>query len=307
MNLVFGASGFLGSQTTISLTNFNHNVKAIMRNSSNPWRLQGRSDICVVNLDQSEYLSYLESISPSVVVAANWEGVRNPLRSDKKTQENSARSILKLAAAAKKIGVKTFITFGSQAEVNASSKKISETYALSPVGIYGETKARLAQDLKEMFRGSGTRFCWVRPFSIYGPRDSAAALVPQMFLAASRGLKYEVTHPNLDWSYLHVSDFGTAMLTILENYELEDVINVGSSESIPIVNVAKLAEREIVKLFPNWSGITLNEQKEIKGRIPSTRKLHESSWLAQVPIEKGIAETVQWLSGCGHQHDMWGT
>jgi nucleoside-diphosphate-sugar epimerase len=304
MNLVFGASGFLGSQTTISLSNSCFSVNAIMRNSSNSWRLQGRSEINIVKLKESEFTSYLESVNPSVVIAANWQGVRDSLRADKKIQESSAQCILKLATAAKKSGVKTFVAFGSQAEVRRSNKKVTETYGNSPVGVYGGAKGLLAQELKELFRNSKTRFCWVRPFSIYGPMDSATALVPQMFLAASRGITFEVANPNLSWSYLHISDFGTAMLKILGNEELEGVINVGSTDSISILRIAQLAEREIKTLFPNWSGITLKEKSAFKGRIPITAKLDESGWSAQVPIEKGIAETVQWLSGSSDQLDV---
>ena len=307
MILVFGASGFLGSQTAISLANCHYPVNAIMRKSSNSWRLNGRSEIGVMKLEESDFLSYLKSVNPGAVVAANWQGVRNPQRLDKKIQETSARSILELAVVAKKSGVKTFIAFGSQAEVRSSSHKVNEVYVNSPVGIYGGVKGFLAQELRRLFQGSDTRFCWVRPFSIYGPMDSATALVPQMFLAASRGIRYEVTNPNLSWSYLHISDFGRAMITILGDEELEGVINVGAPDSVPILKIAQLAEKEIKELFPDWSGITLRENKVINGRIPSTTKLNESGWTAQVTIEKGIAETVQWISGHCHQLDKWGS
>ena len=304
MNLVFGASGFLGSQTAISLFDNNCPVNAIMRNSSDAWRLERRSEINTVKIEESEFISYLESVKPSVVVAANWQGVRDSRRSDKKIQESNAQDILKMAIAAKKTGVKTFVAFGSQAEVRSSKNKITETYGNSPVGIYGGVKGQLAQELKELFRKSKTRFCWVRPFSIYGPMDSAAALLPQMFLAASRGITFEVTNPNLSWSYLHISDFGTAMLKIISSEELEGAINVGSKESIPILRIAQLAELEIKTIFPDWSGIALKESSEFKGRIPITAKLDESGWSALVPIEKGIVETVQWLSGSGRQLDV---
>jgi nucleoside-diphosphate-sugar epimerase len=293
---VFGASGFLGSEICNSIFTSSVGINAVMRESSNPWRLANSDLIEKTYLDPRDWSQLLIKKQPKVVIAANWDGVKKDQRQNKVIQSRSFESVLELAQISKRIDSDLFIAFGSQAEVPDSDEPIEEKLFEPQGNEYGQAKTELAKALQEIFIDSKTRLIWVRPFSIYGPRDSSESLIPQMFHAAKLNLPFEVRETGLAWSALHISDFGNAMRRIISSEGLSGVVNIGNPNATSIYEFAKVASDSIGKIFPNWDGLNLSLKPHKIGKIPKMDKVQDLEWAPKFSLVSGVDDTVNWLS-----------
>jgi len=293
---VFGASGFLGSEICNSLSSEGTNINAILRKNSNPWRLESSPMLEQMHLEKQQWKEYLDEKRPTLVVAANWSGVRKNQRQDLEIQLENLESVMELARYARSAGVKTFMAFGSQGEVHNSSNAIEESLTNLQGDPYGQVKSKLGWTLRDYFENSDTKLIWLRPFSVYGPKDSNESLIPQMFQAAQFDKEFRVRNSGLIWSALHISDFGSAIKKIIKADCLEGVINIGNPNPISIYEYAKLAREEIQKIFPSWKGCNLSPQPASEGKIPNVGKLLNLGWSPEFDLQAGIENTVKWLS-----------
>jgi nucleoside-diphosphate-sugar epimerase len=293
---VFGASGFLGSEICNALALEDTKVDALLRETSNPWRLESSAMLEPIHLAQHQWKDYLDVKKPNAVVAANWSGVSKNQRQDLKIQNENVDSIMELAKYSKAAGVKKFIAFGSQGEVSNSSKLINENLTEPQGDSYGQTKSKLGLMLRDYFENSQTQLIWLRPFSVYGPKDSVESLIPQMFQAARFQTGFEISNPGLMWSALHVSDFGRAAKKIIKAENLDGVINIGNPNPISIYEYAKAIEVELQKIFPSWEGCNLKVQPAREGKIPNIEKLQNLGWFSEINLKTGVEDTINWLN-----------
>lgn len=293
---VFGASGFLGSEICNSFSLEGTKIDAVVRETSNTWRLGDSATLERIQLEQQHWRDYLNEKKPTAVVATIWAGVSKKQRQDLKIQHENLESVMELASYSKSAGVKTFIAFGSQGEVLNSSNLIGEDFTEPQGDSYGQMKSKLGLMLRDYFENSNTQLIWVRPFSIYGPKDSNESLIPQMFHAAQSHSQFKITNPGLMWSALHISDFGRAIKKIVTAENFEGVVNVGNPNPISIYDYAKAAEGELEKIFPSWEGCSLRAQPEREGKIPKVEKLRNLGWSPEINLKAGVEDTVNWLN-----------
>ncbi len=293
---VFGASGFLGSEICNALSSEGTRIDAVLRESSDPWRLESSAMLQRTRVEQHLWRDYLDEKKPQVVVAANWSGVRKDLRQDLKIQQENFELVMKLASHSKSAGVKKFITFGSQGEVRNSINPIDEHFTEPQGDAYGQMKSILGLKLRDYFENSQTQLIWVRPFSIYGPKDSNESLIPQMFQAAQSQTRFKISNPGLAWSALHISDFGSAIAKIVKAENLEGVINVGNPSPISIYEYAKAVEERLQEVFPAWRGCDLRPKPEHEGKIPKVEKLRHLGWFPEINLKAGVEDTINWLN-----------
>jgi nucleoside-diphosphate-sugar epimerase len=293
---VFGASGFLGSEICNSLSSEGTRIDGVLRETSSPWRLENLAMLQQIHLGQHLWRDYLNENKPTAVVAANWSGVSKNQRQDLKIQHENLESVMELASYSKSAGVKKFIAFGSQGEVPNSSNPIDENLTEPQGDSYSQMKSKLGLKLHDYFENSHTQLIWVRPFSIYGPKDSNESLIPQMFQAAQSQSQFKISNPGLMWSALHVSDFGRAIKRIVKAENLEGVINVGNPNPVSIYEYAKAAEEELQKIFPTWEGCNLRPQPEREGKIPKVEKLRNLGWFPEFNLKSGVEDTINWLN-----------
>lgn len=249
-----------------------------------------------IHIKQHHWRDYLNEKKPTVVVAANWAGVRKNQRQDLKIQHENFESVMELASYSKSSGVQKFIAMGSQAEVPYSRYLIEENLFEAQGDSYGQIKSKLGLMLRDYFESSNTQLIWLRPFSIYGPKDSTESLIPRMFQAAQSNSRFTINNPGLMWSALHISDFGTAIEKIAKAENLEGVINVGNPNQISVYEYAKTAEEVLEKIFPAWEGCNLRVQPEREGKIPKVEKLRNLGWFPEFNLKAGVEDTINWLN-----------
>ena len=289
---VTGATGFIGRAIVQKLESSGYQVLALSRTKMESSENQSKC-ISYIHGSFADWAQAIENTEPKAFISCDWSGVGKNLRSDPEQDENFHR-IVTLAEVAAKVGAETFLTFGSQAEVNPSNTPIPEDAKESAQSEYGKAKIKTRKRLEEIFKETITRFVWGRVFTIYGPGDTRASLITEGIKKRLSNEEYPVANPNKDWSFLYIEDFLNAVVLILENKSISGIINIGNPEVTQIGLSAKM-----IAELPNQSyEINVETTNQISYLeptwIPETKTLSELSWRPVVDFREGLLNTFLW-------------
>ena len=152
-------------------------------------------------------------------------------------------------------------------------------------------------------REYGTNFISVMPTNLYGPNDNfdlekshvLAALLRKAHEAKIREEKKLIVwgtgEPRRE--FLHVDDFASALLLLLQKYDSPEIINVGCGEDITIHELAKLI-CDVV----GFDGELVWDRTKPDGtprKLLDVTKIRALGWQPTIPLRKGIAQTYEWF------------
>lgn len=145
------------------------------------------------------------------------------------------------------------------------------------------------------------------PTNLYGPNDNFSptqshvmpALVRRYVEATVNGVEsvsnWGSGKPRRE--FLHVDDLGDACLHLLETYNSDSHVNVGSGLDHTIQEIA-----EMVAKASNYKGETLWDSSKPDGtpqKLLDVSKIYAMGWKPRISLEMGIKEMV---ADFGHQH-----
>ena len=152
-------------------------------------------------------------------------------------------------------------------------------------------------------REYGANFISVMPTNLYGPGDNfdlETSHVLAALLRKAHEAKVNRHRELVVWGtgeprreFLHVDDFASAVLFLLENYDSPEIINVGCGEDISIRCLAELIG-EIV----GFEGDLSWDRSKPDGtprKLLDVSKIEKLGWKATIPLRNGIAQTYDWF------------
>ena len=306
--LITGAGGFIGSHLTEYCVELGYEVKTFIRyNSKNDWgwleHSKYKDEIEVISGDIRDYDSVFNAmkdcdtvfhlaaligipysyISPLAYIKTNVIGAYNVLQSAK---ELKLKNILMTS---------TSETYGT-----AQYIPIDEKHPIVGQSPYSASKIAADQLSISYYRSFGLPVKIIRPFNVFGPRQSARAVIPTIITQILNGyhkIKLGNLTPTRDFTY--VKDTVNGFIEILRSEKLfGQITNIGTKEEISIGDLAK----RIAKLM-NVDVEILNEEKRIRPKgseverlfCDNTKLIQNTDWQLQYDLEKGLTETIKWF------------
>jgi len=151
-------------------------------------------------------------------------------------------------------------------------------------------------------RQYGTNYIAAMPTNLYGPNDNfdlasshvLPALIRKFIEAKDNGL-----HSVSVWGsgmprreFLYVDDLADACLFLMNRYEGNDVVNVGTGIDISIGELAKMIAEAV-----EFKGTIEYDPSKPDGtprKLLDVSRLNELGWKATTTLEGGIRQTVEW-------------
>lgn len=146
-------------------------------------------------------------------------------------------------------------------------------------------------------------FISAMPTNLYGPWDNFHPTDSHVPAALLRRFHEAVHHGHSSvtvWGsgtpkreFLHVDDLADACVFLMQNYDHDMPINVGTGEDITIANFAR-----IIAALTKFSGnIVFDQQRPdgMKRKCLDISRLRKMGWHATIPLEKGLKNTYTWL------------
>jgi len=192
------------------------------------------------------------------------------------------------------------VTSTSEVYGTAQYVPIDEKHPLSAQSPYAASKIGADQLALSYFCSFELPVTIVRPFNVYGPRQSARAVIPTVvtqILAGRSAVRIGRREPLRDLTY--VRDTTAAYLAIAESGRLAgEVVNIGRDEEISIGDLAM----RIAALM--GAGITLEVEDErvrpeksevLRLRCDNRKLLQATSWKPRFSLDEGLEKTIGWL------------
>lgn len=270
------------------------------------YQLLLRSHFDLDLLDQTKVFVFFQEEKPDFVIlaAAKVGGIRansvypaDFLYENLQIQNNVLHSALKT-------GVKKLLFLGSaciyprlasppireESLLSGPLEPTNEWYAIAKIaGI------KLCQAVR---RQHGSNFISVMPTNLYGPNDNYNLTTSHVFPALLRKFleaKEEGADSVTCWGtgtpkreFLHADDLASACLFLLENYEEESVINVGSGQEITIQELA-----ELVRKITGFEGAIQWDDSKPDGvarRLLDSSRIRAMGWRPKMDLEEGIRQ-----------------
>jgi GDP-L-fucose synthase len=174
----------------------------------------------------------------------------------------------------------------------------NEAYAMAKIaGI------RLCQSYRRQY---GCDFISAMPTNLYGPGDNFDLTSSHVLPALVRKFheaKHQQAHTATVWGtgtprreFLHVDDLADACLFLMEHYDGDEHINVGTGLDLSIRELAE-AVRDIVA-----PGVTIafdtSKPDGMPRKLLNVGRLHKLGWRHRIELRDGIASTYEWF--CAH-------
>ncbi len=306
---ITGGAGFIGSHLceklinmgfkVICIDNFDDfynpglkedNISKIVNN--NNFKLY-RSDIC--NVDQMEKI-FLENDVEIVIHLAAKAGVRPSIREPLLYEKVNVLGTINLLECCKKYNIPKFI-FASSSSVYGGNKKtpFSEDDNVDhPISPYAATKKAgelICYTYHSLYKMS--IFCF-RFFTVYGPRQRPEMAVHKFTRRILKGEQIEIYGDgSSSRDYTYIDDVISGVVNSLNRIEGFEVINLGNSNTVKLIDLVKLieavtGEKASLKFLENQLGDVYITYADIRKAGKMLK------YFPKTNIEEGLIKFVRW-------------
>lgn len=311
--LVTGADGFIGSHLCEKLVSKNYNVKALsFYNSfgSNGWLDQIDSNIKKkINIISGDIRdkSFMSSCIKNVDVIFNLAaliGIPYSYTSTESYIDTNVRGTFNILEAAKINKVKKIIHIStSEVYGTAQSIPINETHPVVGQSPYSASKIASEQLCIAYYKSFNLPITILRPFNVFGPRQSARAIVPTIisqYVQNPKFLNLGLTNTTRDFNFVNDTVEAFCKCILSKNIEGE-IINIGTGKEFTI----KLVTQIIGEFFGKSLQIKV-EKKRLRPSKSEVMRLKSSTTKAQKLLKwkssinskddfkSKIFETIEW-------------
>jgi len=306
--LITGATGFVGSHLAELCVKKGFEVIAFDRYNPNynlGWleKSKYKDDINFVFGDIRDYDSVLKTMKGCEIVfhLAALIGIPYSYLSPQAYLKTNVEGTYNILESSKHLDIEqTIITSTSEVYGSAKYIPIDEKHPISAQSPYSASKISADQLAISYYNSFQLPIKIIRPFNIYGPRQSSRAVIPSIIIQAlnnKKEIKLGNVEPSRDFTY--VTDTCNAFLDILKikNF-FGNTLNVGSNNEYTINDIAKkilekLNSKANIKKEPQR---TRSPNSEVVRLVCDNSKiLTNTQWRPKVKIEKGLNMTINWF------------
>jgi len=293
--LVTGASGFVGTHLVRSLVRQGFDVVSVSRQSGfqedkRHFRLNLHDVAAVSKLFRQFHFPSVVHLAAAAVSAEaeNFEEMA--------AVNTLATSALGRTALAH--SVERFVHVGSAFEYRPQAHPMDESTPLGAPNLYGASKAAGWMLLDTLHRLEGLPLVTFRPFSIYGPCENPAKLVPYVISQALRGEPIRLTLGNQVRDYVFVEDVVDALRLGLTGPAVPgQVYNIGAGPQ-EAKSIRQMVEEILtamsVPLRLCWFDRAARSRRDPPYLVSDPTKAHvELGWRPRVRFEDGLAATLE--------------
>jgi len=294
--LVTGASGFIGTHLVASLVRQGLDVVSVSRKSGfQEDKRHFRLDLC----DTAAVQKLFRQFNFSSVVHLAAAGVSQETENFEGLVAVNTLATGAFARIALANKVQRFVYVGSAYEYRPQAHPMDESTPLGAPNLYGASKAAGWMMLDSLFRLEGLPLVTLRPFSVYGPGENPAKLVPYVISQALRSEPIRLTLGSQVRDYVFIDDVVDALrLGLTGPASAGHVYNIGAGP-LEAKSVRQFVEEILgamgAPLRLCWFDRAARSRLDPPYLVSDPTRAHiELGWRPRVRCEEGLARTLEW-------------
>lgn len=176
-------------------------------------------------------------------------------------------------------------------------EKTNEAYAIAKIA-----GLKMCQYFNRQY---GTNYISVMPTNLYGPNDNFYLETSHVLPALIRKF-HEAKIDNKPYvevwgtgtprrEFLHVDDLADAVVYLMNNYDENEPLNIGTGKDITIKELA-----ELIKEIVGYEGEIKFDTTKPDGtprKLLDVLRLHATGWKHKIELREGIQSTYEWFKG----------
>ena len=301
--LITGGTGFIGSNFVYKFLEYGYDVHLIVRPESNFWRIEPvvkRLKLHYINLlDTEETEKFVTTLNPQIILHFATYGAYQSKQQDiKLTVDTNLLGTVNLVNACSKIKFDCFINTGSSSEYGIKNHPMKETDILSPVNLYGITKAAATMYCQYVSRKFDLPIVTMRPFAVYGYFEDKDRLIPTIIRACLTNSDLNLSNPNYVRDFIFIEDIIGAYLKVIKNIKKiqGEIFNIGSGRQYKVSQVVTLIKKlTFSSIKPHYGAVSPAQLEPKKWLADISKAKHFLNWYPKYNLEKGIKDTIKWF------------
>lgn len=299
--LVTGGLGFIGSHLVRRLVACGARVAIAARDTTNAWRL---SDIIrdierhsVDIRDGRQVATCVAAVRPEVLFHLAACGLDTTRCRASDAAVTNVVGTVNILEAARAHEVRRVVNLGSSSEYGDKAGSVREDAPLTPVDIYGCTKAAATMIAHQMARDEGISLITLRPFGVFGEYEQPHKLFSYTISSALLGHDVNLTPGDQCRDYCYVGNIVDGLLLAAEDRRGDEAIfNIGTGEVHPLRYYIELIFRHLpTDKKPNYGALPYRAQ-ERWSPTPDTGRIEvQLGWKPGISVEDGVIRTVEWF------------
>lgn len=295
---ITGATSMIGIALIKAALLDNCRVLAIVRADSAHLDRLPQSDMISIIYSDLNKLSELdiEGNSCDVFYHFAWEYTSKEKRDCPREQEKNIASTLDAVDLACRMGCKTFIGAGSQAEYGKVSGVINENTPANPVTAYGMAKLSAGLLSGKMCKKLNMKHIWARIFSVYGANDKEDTMIKYAIECFKNNKTAHFSSGMQKWNYLYEEDAGNMFYLLGKEQVNEGTYCIAGDDT----KILREYIEEIRKCFGEGALCEYKtdslDDNAIELDVDISRFISETGYKPQVPFDEGIRRIVRTLA-----------
>ncbi len=307
--LVTGGGGFIGGHLAVALNRSGARVRALCRYNSRgdrgtlDWFDPADTDgIEVVHGDLRDPESVARAMTGIDVAFHLGAQIAIPysLLNPRDFFATNVGGALNVAQAALGAGVGRLVHVStSEVYGDAHSFPITEGHPFAPRSPYAASKIGADMLMESFHRALGLPVAIARPFNVYGPHQSARAVVPTIATQALSGsqVRLGLLEPRRDFTFVTDTVAGLMAIAATDG-ALGLTLQLGTGRDISIAGLVELIGEVVgqtleVALDPARVRPTTSEVSRLQSDCELTTGL--TGWTPQVDLRSGLVKTLRWI------------
>lgn len=299
---ITGITGFVGANVAREFVKKKFEIHAIVRKSADFWRVKdlGRDvKYHFVSLNNTpELKKLLAKINPGYIFHFATHGAYSWQTDFESMLRTNVDGTFSLLEASRDIDYKYFVNTGSSSEYGFKTKPMKENMVLEPNSHYSVTKAAGTHLCCLYAKKHNKPIITLRFFSVYGPYEDKARLIPSVITAALTNTKLQLTSKKSMRDFVYVKDIVRAFVTLPNPKNIKgEIFNIGTGQQYSNHDVALMVNK-ISKTGLNFQIGGFDERSwDANFWVADISKAKSTlRWSPKFDLEKGLAETYAWFA-----------
>lgn len=301
--LIFGSSGFVGSNVTRYFTNNGEEVHVCLRSNSNTWRIGDLLENLIIHRGDLSSTNNIESIISSVQpdVVINCTGIVAGFGVDDQEgviQKNFVNTV-NLVNTCVKLNVNQLLNTGSAYECGFSNNPIvGNECSKAPIGLYGIAKKAEREYIEMIAQKFEKKYVTLRLFTPFGYFDSPIRLIPYIILSLANNITPHIKNPFSGRDFIFIEDVSKIYYALSKKPEVIDnktIFNLGTGKMTKVTEIAKylfnLGNVNYVESTINMDG----SAEYLYAGLGETSKILSELNITFTPLAEALRRTYDWF------------